>query len=165
MAEYGRGRPTSYTEGLAAEICKRVADGETLSQVCRSDHIPPRTTVMQWVLDNREGFSVRYARAKDMQIEFWADEILDVSDDGTNDYMVRSGAEDDDKSAWCLNGEHISRSRLRVDSRKWLLSKLRPERYGDKVQHTGGDGAGPIQHNHAVEWLIVDPKQDVESKG
>lgn len=139
-----RGRPTVYTEALAAEICKRVADGETLSQVCRSEHIPPRTTIMGWILDDREGFSVRYARAKDMQIEYWADELLDVSDDGTNDYMKRAGADDDENSGWVVNGEHIARSRLRVDSRKWLLSKLKPDRYGDKVMHAGHDG-GQLQ--------------------
>ncbi len=58
-----------------------------------------------------------------------------------------------------LNGEHVQRSRLRVDSRKWLLSKLKPERYGDKLQHSG-PGGGPVQHAHAIEIVIVDPAED-----
>jgi hypothetical protein len=134
-----RGRPTSYTEEFAAEVCARLATGETLSSICRDDHIPARSTVSQWVLDDREGFSVRYTRAREMQREVWADEISDISDTATNDWMERHGKDD---AGWIANGEHIQRSKLRVDSRKWLLSKLDPKRYGDRthVEATGKDG-------------------------
>lgn len=139
--EERRGRPTLYTEEIAEEICQRVADGETLNQICRrSESMPSRPTIVSWVLQDREGFSDRYARAKEMQIEYWADEVLDISDDATNDYMARAGKNEDENSSWVLNGEHVQRSRLRVDSRKWLLSKLRPDRYGDKMMHAGHDG-------------------------
>lgn len=158
-----RGRPTKYTEAIATEICQRVGEGETLNQVCRSENMPARPTVVSWVLENRAGFSDRYARARDLQMEHWADEVIDVADDGTNDFMEKSSG-DDEKSSWVLNGEHVQRSRLRIDSRKWLLSKLKPERYGDKIQHTG-DKDSPIAHHHAVEWVVVDPKQDVEPTG
>lgn len=72
-----------------------------------------------------------------------ADEILEISDDGSNDWMERLGKEGE-PAGWQLNGEHVQRSRLRVDTRKWILSKLAPKRYGDKLQHTG-DGGGPIR--------------------
>jgi hypothetical protein len=127
-----RGPTSKYSEEIATEICKRLAYGETLSQICRSDHLPARTTVLDWVVENRSGFSDRYARARDLCIEAWADEIVEISDDGSNDWMVREGK--DGETSYVLNGEHSSRSRLRVDSRKWLLSKLKPQTYGDKVQ-------------------------------
>ena len=140
----GRGRPTKYTEAIAAEICQRIGDGETLNQICRSDHMPARPTIVSWVLENRENFSDRYARARDMQLEHWADEVIDVADDGRNDYMEKSSS-GDENSSWVLNGEHVQRSRLRIDSRKWLLSKLKPDRYGERLMHAGHDGGAMPQ--------------------
>jgi hypothetical protein len=134
-----RGRPSLYTEALADEICSRLATGETLLSICRDDHIPARPTVTSWVLHDREGFSARYAHARELQREVWADEISDISDSAKNDWMERHAKED---VGWIINGEHVQRSKLRVDSRKWLLSKLDPKRYGDRthVEATGKDG-------------------------
>lgn len=129
------GRPTSYTAEIAAEVCARLADGETLRQICRSEHIPAATTVRQWVLDDREGFSVQYARARDLCLEAWADEITEISDDGSNDWIERET--EAGRMTTSYNGDHVQRSRLRTDSRKWLLSKLKPERYGDKLELNG----------------------------
>lgn len=121
--------------------------------------MPARPTIIAWALEDREGFSDRYARARDLQLEHWADEVIDVADDGTNDFMEKKNGDDKD-SSWVLNSEHVQRSRLRIDSRKWLLSKLKPERYGDKLQHTGGGGEGPIAHTHDVTFHIIDPSPD-----
>ena len=59
-----------------------------------------------------------------------ADEMLEIADDGSNDWMLRK---DGDKEFYVLNGEHVQRSRLRLDTRKWLLSKALPKVYGDKL--------------------------------
>jgi hypothetical protein len=67
-----------------------------------------------------------------------ADEILDIADDGSNDYMAITRK--DESEAWQLNGEHIQRSRLRVDTRKWLMAKMKPKVYGDKLDVVS-DGA------------------------
>lgn len=143
-----RGRPTAYTEAIAKEICQRLAEGETLSQICRSEHMPARPTVILWVLDDREGFSDRYARARDLLLEYWADETIDIADDGSNDWMRRESK--DGNEALVFNSEHSQRSRLRVDTRKWLLSKLKPERYGDKLEL---GGKLTIKHEDALEQL------------
>lgn len=129
------GRPTSYTEALAEEICRRTADGETLSQICRDEHMPPRRTVVDWALDDRAGFSARYARARELLLERWADDITEIAEDGTNDWMERETKSG--RIVKALNDEAVARSRLRIDSRKWLLSKLKPERYGDSLKLTG----------------------------
>jgi hypothetical protein len=59
-------RPSAYSEAIAAEICARLADGEMLKGICRDEHMPARsTTILTWVLDDREGFSDTYARTRD----------------------------------------------------------------------------------------------------
>ncbi len=71
----------------------------------------------------------------------WADEALEIADDGSNDWMKRQG--EDGEVHVIYDHEHIQRSRLRVDTRKWLLSKVLPKVYGDKPQHTGDGGTMP----------------------
>jgi len=137
------GRPSDFTQDLAALICERIADGESVRTICADDDMPHKATVFRW-LDAHEEFRDRYARAKELQLEHIADELLDIADDGANDYVERYT---DDGAVTCVaNPENIQRSRLRVDSRKWLLSKLVPKKYGDRVvnEHTGA-GGGPIQ--------------------
>ena len=137
----------TYSRELADEICRRIAGGEALKEICRSPGMPDSSSVRGWVLDDRDGFAPRYARARDMQIEHWADEILEISDDGSNDWMMRN---ERGNVGWQANGEHVQRSRLRTDSRKWLLSKLKPERYGEKTTINGNLGVRQLTHE---EWL------------
>jgi hypothetical protein len=149
------GRPSSYTEEIAAEVCLRLAAGESLNAICRSDHLPHERTIREWAIDNREGFSPRYARAREIQAHAIADELLEISDDGRNDWIQRGG--DDERGGWESNGEHIQRSRVRIDTRKWLLSKMLPKVYGDKteVAVTGPNG-GPVQ-SQSVTVPVTDP--------
>lgn len=125
--EKGRGRPSSYTQEKADAICQRLADGETLRQVCRDEDMPAESTVRGWALDDVNGFCAQYTRAREIGYMSMADELLDISDDGENDYMAnKDGVKE-------YNGDHLNRSRLRVDTRKWLLSKALPKVYGDKI--------------------------------
>lgn len=134
MAE--RGRPTKYTPELADEILSRLCEGESLRSICEDEDKPSAGTVIGWVVEDREGFSERYALARQAQAHRWADEILEIADDGRNDvHLGEKGP--------VLNSDVIQRSRLRVDTRKWLLSKLLPT-YADKVEMTG-EGGGPLE--------------------
>lgn len=130
-----QGRPTVYTEAIAEEILLRMADGETLRSICRDDHLPAESTVRHWAVEDREGFFARYAKARKIQADYWADEIIDIADDASRDVFEVDGKES-------INREYIQRSRLRVDTRKWLMSKLYPGRYGDltKLEHSGPGG-------------------------
>jgi len=114
-----------------------MCEGESIQQICKSDHMPARSTVMLWVATQRENFSDRYEQAQMARAMYWADEILDIADDGTNDFMIKTDS--DGNTAYAVNGENIQRSRLRVDSRKWLMSKMLP-RFADKqsIDHTTG---------------------------
>lgn len=134
---------TTFSQAIADEVCERIVEGESSRQICRDTHMPSTSTLFKWLAD-QPTFSEQYARAKEIQLERMADELLEISDDGTNDWMERE--KEAGRIETVPDHEHINRSRLRVDSRKWLLSKLVPKRYGDKqtLEHTGPDG-GAIQ--------------------
>lgn len=124
------GRPSSFTQEIADEICERIADGESLRSICGGGAMPNKSTVFRWLGAN-EIFRDQYARAKEAQAEALADEIVDIADDGQNDWMERNA---EDNAGWVANGEALQRSRLRVDARKWIASKLLPKKYGDRQQ-------------------------------
>lgn len=129
-------RPTKYTKKMGLEICERLASGESMRSICRDDAMPDKTTVMRWLLSESpiyKGFHTQYAQARQIQYEFLADEIFDVADDGRNDYMER-----EDSEYPVFNGEAVGRSRLRVDTRKWFLSKVLPK-FSDKQQESGNN--------------------------
>jgi hypothetical protein len=120
-------------------ICERLAQGQSLVEVCAPDDMPSRNTVYTWLARYPE-FHDRYARARQVQADALFDEILEIADDAQNDWMERNGADD---VGYQLNGENIQRSRLRIDARKWMAGKLRPKVYGDKqeIDHTSSDGS------------------------
>nr|MBA3242286.1 DNA packaging protein [Acidobacteriota bacterium] len=103
----GRGRPSLYTAEIAEEICRRLSAGQTLREVCRSDGMPSEGTVRAWALDDYNGFSTQYTRAREIGYLCLADELIEVSDNGTNDWMERQG--DDAGTGYVLNGEHVQR--------------------------------------------------------
>lgn len=141
------GRPSGYSTEIAEVICQRLSEGESLRQICRNEDMPGKSSVMRW-LDEREDFREQYARAHLLQADHFADEILEIADDGSNDWIereTRSG-----NTIESADHEHINRSRLRVDARKWLMARMAPKKYGDKVglEHSGPEG-GELQ----VRWL------------
>lgn len=142
-------RPTSYTPELALEICRRLAGGESLRAICCDSHIPHRDTVRLWIVNDTHGFSVQYARAREAQVEHYADEIVEISDETDRDTIETEHGEKP-------NSEWIARSRLRVDTRKWLMSKLAPKKYGDKVDvTTGGESLNLTAEDRATKLLAI----------
>ena len=148
------GRPSDFTQDMADKICALIAEGQSLREICRNDEMPGKSTVFQWLQKN-VAFADQYAQAREVQAEHWAGEILEIADDGTNDWIERQNR--DGTTYTEIDHEHVTRSRLRVDSRKWLMSKLLPKKYGDRVDltHTGKDG-GPIVIDK-IERIIVKP--------
>lgn len=104
--------------------------------------MPTRKTVMLWLVED-ESLCDTYTRAKDSQADYMAEEILDIADDSSNDYMTRKRGDDEIE---VLDSEHVQRSKLRIESRKWLMSKLKPKKYGDRVNqvHEGTIGLSGI---------------------
>lgn len=134
-------RPSGYSEEISLRICERLIEGESLRAICRDEDMPSQSMVFRW-LEANEAFRERYARARELQADTFADELTEICDDGRNDWMERNAGED---KGWQANGENIQRARLRVDTRKWIASKLKPKKYGDKIETTHqGPGGGPI---------------------
>lgn len=124
-----------YSHQLAAEICRLMADeGLSLRQICARENMPARSSVHKWLNENKD-FADQYARARETMLEAMADEILDIADDTSGDTVKDTYGNERADSEW------INRSRLRVDSRKWLLSKLLPKKYGEKLELSGNRNA------------------------
>lgn len=131
------GRPPSYSLALSNKICELLSSGRSLTQICEMKGMPKYPTVMSWLWKDtsfKEDFNYRYGQAREEQAHYMADLMLDISDDGKNDYYK------DSKGNVLLNAENIQRSRLRIDARKWIAARLLPKKYGDKTELTGKDG-------------------------
>lgn len=111
-------RPTDYSIELGAEICERLALGESLKRICEADNMPSQSTVYLWIIKNKE-FSEMYTRAREDQVDTHVDGMTDLTDSATP--------------------ENVNVVRLQVETRKWIASKLKPRKYGEKVQqeHSG----------------------------
>ncbi|HYD48010.1 MAG TPA: hypothetical protein VEB21_06675, partial [Terriglobales bacterium] len=137
------GRPTLYSEEIGTRICELLADGKTLTRICKDNpDFPSDRTVRRWALDKDHPFSPQYARAREIGYDAMADETIDTADMGGTD------------------PGQVARDRLKVDTRKWLLSKALPKRYGDKLALHGDDEAPPIQQVTRIERVIVKPSSN-----
>lgn len=136
------GRPSVYTKAMGDKICARLATGETLRSICRDDGFPPESTVRQWALDNVQGFYAQYVRARDIGLDAMADEILDIADTPHDGVTVTEKVSGTEKRF----GDMVEHRKLRVDTRKWYLSKLAPKRYDKPDMVTDDDNtAQPVK--------------------
>ena len=131
-----------YSDDILDLILDRVAAGEALSRVCSSPDMPTRKSFFEWV-DKDPSIRVKYEFAIQLRADGLADDILQIADDGLNDtYQDEDGNTRTDQDV-------IARSRLRVDARKWLASKMAPKRYGDKLDIT----ANVTTHDQTIDEL------------
>lgn len=132
------GRPSSFTQEMADIICDQLSDGRSLRSVCSGEGMPAKITVLKW-LRERPDFASQYARAKEESADTHADDLTDIADDTSQDFIKQ------ENGTMVVNNEAIQRSRLRVDTRKWIASKLKPKKYGEKLdlEHTGIPAAAP----------------------
>ncbi|EED0293263.1 terminase small subunit-like protein [Escherichia coli] len=123
------GRPHGYTEEKALEICELVADGQSINKISKLPGMPNRSTILKWFRDVPE-FSTMYARAKEIGFEVLADEIIDLADAEVN-----------------TDKDQLRRHQLMIDTRKWLLAKLQPRKYGERVTQeiVGNREEAPVQ--------------------
>ena len=112
--------------------------------------MPYKDQVLDWLFDEPE-FSTQYARAREAQAEHYLDEIISISDDSMLDTEI-----DPVTGNERTNHEVVARAKLRVDTRKWAMSKLAPKKYGDRITH-GGDPDAPINHQVGITVTFHDP--------
>ena len=132
-----------FTQEKGDQVCELLSDGLSLRKAAEQIGVTART-VLNWCNANPE-FATQYAQARTLGYQLLADEILEISDDAGNDVeMTEHGPK--------VNAEVVARSRLRVDSRKWMLAKMLPKVYGDKIEHEhkGTVRVMATQHDEAI---------------
>lgn len=136
------GRPSIRSDEVVQKILARMASGDSLRRACFEDEMPAPSTFLLWVSQDK-ALSEQYDRVREVRADGMFEEMLDIADDGTNDWMLRGHGDND--PGWVANGENIQRSRLRVDTRKWALARMNPKKFGEKITNevVGKDG-GPI---------------------
>lgn len=131
------GRPSKYTPQLAQRICTEIAQGKSLVAVLKAKGMPDYSTVTRW-LDHpkHEAFRKMYARAREDQADYLADELVEIADT----------AKDRDSAA---------AAKVRTDTRKWVAAKLKPRKYGERVtqEHTGPEGSPLNPPNLTVNFV------------
>lgn len=129
-------RPNIYTPWKDKAICMRIMEGESLRSICARKYYPSKRTVLYWLTSN-EKFLHHYTQAREVQQEVFYDELFEIADDGSNDYYMKTGKDGGEFVA--LDSEHINRSRLRIDTRKWAMERMAAKKYGNKqsIEHSG----------------------------
>lgn len=138
-------RGVIYTPALFTIICDRIAAGESLRSVCRDAEMPNKSTVMRWLREKPE-LRDQYAIARDDLIEHWAEDIIEIADDGTLDTIP--GTDKYGNEVMVANHANVQRDRVRIEARKWLMSRLSPKKYGDRVDV---EHSGEVGHTHRVD--------------
>lgn len=133
------GRPSTYSDAIAERICDMVANGVPLIQVCEAEDMPDRTTVRRWRAANNT-FRLMYAQAREEFADSLADELLKLADESREGVKVKDGPNGQEVTT----GDMVERTRLQIETRKWLASKILPKKYGDKLDVTSdGKELGP----------------------
>lgn len=153
------GRPEIYTPELAEKVLLQMYEGKSVRSICEPEDTPSRTTVHLWRIKDTNGFANQYARARRAQVETRIEDANDIADDGTNDFITT-------EKGTIFNSEHVARSKLRVEQRRWEASKLlrgaidAPLDYGEKVEvHQTGDPLAELLSEFRSQYAAM-PKTE-----
>src|SRR5262249_20883147 len=122
------GQPTNYSDEWARQFCDLISQGKSMADICKQEGQPSRDSVYAWMRE-REDFSDMYARAREERADLLFERIAAIAEDATGNYVKK------EDGTLVVDHENIQRSRLRVDTMKWMASKLAPRKYGDHVEH------------------------------
>lgn len=152
------GRPNSYTQEKADYICQELAEGRSLRKICEDDGMPSAGTVCRWLSESTT-FQTQYARAREAQADALFEEVLDIADEECTTVKAdKHGSRDDDgngNTEVVFDSVAVQRNRLRVDARKWMAGKLRPKKYGEKLE-LSGDSDNPLTIQ-TIKRVVIDP--------
>lgn len=134
MSQHGYG----FDSDKAAEILRRLSEGETLVAICKTEGMPTRQTVGNWRRGNKD-FDTAYYEAMEQGCHALLDETLAIADDREGDYRTDKDGNE------VFDSEHVQRAKLRIWARHELIKRKRPDLFSDKQQHEhSGPGGGPI---------------------
>ncbi|MFU2148819.1 hypothetical protein ACM55O_21220 [Hafnia paralvei] len=126
------GRPSDYLPEVADDICALIASGESVLNISKRPGMPAQSTIYKWLSEHEE-FSEKYRRARETQADYFADEMIGIADS-----CIPDAAE-------------VAKAKLRIDARKWYVTKVAPRKYGERITNElVGQNGGPIQHEHKV---------------
>ncbi len=149
------GRPSSYTQEVAAEIVDRLSKGEPLAAICRDDHMPTDRTVRNWQAAD-DAFASAIAGAREVGFDQIAAECLRIAD---TPLIGEERTTKDDGKVEVREGDMLGHRKLQIETRLKLLAKWDPKRYGDKVALTGG---GPGDEPLSVVIRQFTPAPDAD---
>jgi hypothetical protein len=133
------GRPWTYTDEIATEICDRLAAGESLMRITRDAGMPHESTVRKWHIEDVSGFSALYTRAREMQAHRLADEMIEIADTPQIGETITT---EDGGVVKVVRGDMVQHRRMRWDARRWYISKVLPKVYGDRIMNQALDKDG-----------------------
>lgn len=142
-----RGRKSRYTRPLGKAIAKMMVMGLTINRIGQRPLMPPASTIWTWVGTPNHPFLEHYARARESYYLRMADDIVEIADDSSKDSLVDITPGEDGKPPKVkigLDREHIERTKLRIETRKWLLAKVLPKLFGDQAEQGDGGAAAPL---------------------
>ena len=156
------GRPTDYTPELADLVCARLAEGESMRSIGRDESMPCTTSLFKWLREIPE-FAQQYAKAKEESADAMAEDSLDIADNQLEQPLIVDGLplQIDGKVVMVKDAVSVNHAKLRIDTRKWYASKLKPKKYGDRVvQEQVGEGGGPVRTETTwkVEFVNATPE-------
>ena len=155
----GRGQTSLKTPSCIAEILERVARGETLHRIGKDEHMPHESTMWNWVRYDEE-FREMYFEAKKMQMDAFAEQIITIADDSVGDIRMAYDKNGDPYPE--VNYENVKRSELRTKVRMWLMERLMPKKYSEKVQLDTPSG-NPLV-NATIQIVLPDNGRPIEAR-
>jgi hypothetical protein len=137
------GRPSGFTPELADKLCELIASGKSNREACKALHIT-NSAMYSWLQKNRE-FQEQYAHARERQADLLFGEIIAIADELEIEVTYKGDTVKLDVSATA-----VARARLRIDARKWIVAKLAPKKYGDKLQVGGAEDLPALKHESTL---------------
>lgn len=132
---------STYSKQVADIICIRLSEGESLKEIVKAEGMPNRATVYRWLLE-QPVFCDMYTRAREEQADTLADEIIAIADESPeiNEIKDKEGNVLDIK----IDSGYVAYQKQRIEARKWTAMKLKPRKYGDKLE-LAGDPNNPVK--------------------
>lgn len=132
-----RRRKVSYSPAVGKAVCKMIVMGVPVIRIGKRPLMPSESTIYAWARTPGHPFADAFARAREVSVRRMADEMLEIADNSAGDVSYKT-ARDGETILPVVNREAIERARLRIETRKWLMTKLLPE-FADKaqVEHSG----------------------------
>ena len=132
------GRPADYTPDIGDIICEGISSGKSLVRICQDESLPSPRAVYRWLRVYDE-FRHNYEMAKDDMADYMAEESIDIADNQVAQPLLVDGIplEVDGKVVMVKDSVSVNHARLRIDTRKWYASKLKPKKYGERIAVAG----------------------------